>query len=78
MAQNRPLDRLNASLNKRVIVHLRGGREYRGTLDGYDHPHLNLVLKQCEEVLKVGTPDETIAKKETVIVRGDNIIYISP
>lgn len=78
MTKKRPLDVLNASLNKRVIVHLRGGREYRGTLDGYDHPHLNLVLKSCDEVQKVGTPDETIAKKETVIVRGDNIIYISP
>lgn len=78
MTKNRPLDVLNASLNKRVIVHLRGGREYRGTLDGYDHPHLNLVLKQAEEVTKVGTPDETLTKREMVIVRGDNIIYISP
>lgn len=78
MTRNRPLDVLNASLNKRVIVHLRGGREYRGTLDGYDHPHLNLVLKQAEEVTKVGTPDETLTKREMVIVRGDNIIYISP
>ena len=78
MAKKRPLDILNASLNKRVIVHLRGGREYRGTLDGYDHPHLNVVLKQVEEVMKVGTPEETITKKETVIVRGDNIVYISP
>lgn len=78
MSKNRPLDVLNASLNKRVIVHLRGGREYRGTLDGYDHPHLNLVLKQAEEVTKLGTPDETTTKRELVIVRGDNIIYISP
>ena len=78
MTRNRPLDVLNASLNKRVIVHLRGGREYRGTLDGYDHPHLNLVLRQAEEVTKVGTPDETLTKREMVIVRGDNIIYISP
>jgi len=78
MSKNRPLDVLNASLNKRVIVHLRGGREYRGTLDGYDHPHLNLVLKQAEEVTRVGTPDEQSTKRELVIVRGDNIIYISP
>lgn len=78
MTKNRPLDVLNASLNKRVIVHLRGGREYRGTLDGYDHPHLNLVLKAAEEVQKVGSPEETITKRELVIVRGDNIIYISP
>jgi small nuclear ribonucleoprotein len=78
MSKNRPLDVLNASLNKRVIVHLRGGREYRGTLDGYDHPHLNLVLKAAEEVQKVGTPEESVTKRELVIVRGDNIIYISP
>ena len=78
MTKKRPLDVLNASLNKRVIVHLRGGREYRGMLDGYDHPHLNLVLKGVEEVTKVGTPDETTTKRELVIVRGDNIIYISP
>jgi small nuclear ribonucleoprotein len=78
MSRNRPLDVLNASLNKRVIVHLRGGREYRGTLDGYDHPHLNIVLKQAEQVEKVGTPEEAITKRDLVIVRGDNIIYISP
>jgi len=78
MTKKRPLDVLNASLNKRVIVHLRGKREYRGTLDGYDHPHLNIVLKAVEEVHNVGTPEETTTKREMVIVRGDNIIYISP
>lgn len=78
MTKKRPLDILNASLNKRVIVHLRGGREYRGTLDGYDHPHLNIVLKAAEQVEKVGTPEEVVTKRDTVIVRGDNIIYISP
>lgn len=78
MSKKRPLDILNASLNKRVIVHLRGRREYRGTLDGYDHPHLNLVLKAVEEIHNVGTPEETTTKRELVIVRGDNIIYISP
>lgn len=78
MTKKRPLDVLNASLNKRVIVHLRGKREYRGTLDGYDHPHMNLVLKQVEEILHAGTPEEKMTSKETVIIRGDNIIYISP
>jgi small nuclear ribonucleoprotein len=78
MTKKRPLDILNASLNKRVIVHLRGKREYRGTLDGYDHPHLNLVLKGVDEIHNVGTEQETTTKREMVIVRGDNIIYISP
>ncbi|MBI4393941.1 MAG: small nuclear ribonucleoprotein [Euryarchaeota archaeon] len=74
----KPLDVLHGSLNGRVIVHLRGNREYRGTLDGYDHPHMNLVLKNVEEVEKTGTPEEKTTKRETVIIRGDNIIYISP
>lgn len=78
MSRKRPLDVLNSHLNKRVIVHLRGGREYRGTLDGYDHPHLNLVVRNCEEVRNVGRPEETITKRDLVIIRGDSIIYISP
>ena len=76
--KKRPLDILNGNLNKRVIVHLRGGREYRGILDGYDHPHMNLVVKNAEEVLHVGTPEEKVTKREMVIIRGDNIVYISP
>jgi len=70
---NRPLDLLHASLQKPVKVELRGGREYRGALDGYDHPHLNLVLKDAEEV-KEGS---TVGRFESLVVRGDAIIYIS-
>jgi len=77
--KKRPLDVLNGNLNKRVIVHLRGGREYRGILDGYDHPHMNLVVKQAEEIVHVGKSDEAVAGKHSmVIIRGDNIVYISP
>jgi len=78
MNKKRPLDILNASLDKRVIVHLRGHREYRGILDGYDHPHMNVVLKQAEEVTHVGTPEEKTTKRELVVIRGDSIVYISP
>lgn len=70
----RPLDLLHAALNQPVTVEIRGGRTYRGTLDGYDHPHLNLVLKQAEEA-ETGKP---VRKYENVLVRGDAIIYISP
>jgi small nuclear ribonucleoprotein len=69
----KPLNLLGQSLNNRVIVQLKGNREYRGILDGYD-PHMNLVLKNAEELFE----DETKRKLETAIVRGDNIIYISP
>ena len=70
----KPLKILHASLNNRVMVELRSGRGYHGTLDGYDVPHMNLVLKNAEEIIH----GEATAKHNTVIVRGDNIIYVSP
>ena len=69
----RPLNVLNRTISKRVIVELRSKREYRGVLDGYD-PHMNLVLKNVEEV----QDGEVLRKMRLAIVRGDNVIYISP
>ena len=69
----KPLSVLQASASKNVIVELKGKREYRGVLDGYD-PHMNLVLKNAEEIVE----GESVRKLSTVIVRGDNVIYISP
>jgi len=69
----KPLKLLHASLNSRVMVELRGGVEYHGTLDGYDVPHMNLVLKNADELIKTEKK-----KHDKIIVRGDNIIYISP
>jgi small nuclear ribonucleoprotein len=71
---DKPLKILHASLNNRVMVELRSGRGYHGTLDGYDVPHMNLVLKNAEEIIK----GESTSKNNTIIVRGDNIIYVSP
>ena len=70
----KPLKILHGSLNNRVMVELRGGRTYQGTLDGYDVPHMNLVLKSAEEM----SSGEIVSKHNTIIVRGDNIIYVSP
>lgn len=69
----KPLSVLSKNLNKPVMVELKGNRGYRGTLDGFD-PHMNLVLKNAEE-LEAG---EVKRKLEMAIVRGDNVIYISP
>jgi small nuclear ribonucleoprotein len=70
----KPADLLSESLNKRVIVELKGKREYRGVLEGYDQPHMNLVLRNAEEVLD----GKLVRKLDKVIIRGDNIIYLSP
>ncbi|MDD2777829.1 MAG: LSm family protein [Methanocellales archaeon] len=71
--EDRPLDILNKSLNAPIIIRLRGGREFRGELQGYD-VHMNLVLGKAEE-LKDG---EVTRKIGTIVVRGDNVVYISP
>ena len=70
----KPLQILHASLNNRVMVELRSGRAYHGTLDGYDIPHMNLVLKNADEIIQ----GESTSKHNHIIVRGDNIIYVSP
>ncbi len=69
----KPISLLNRCLNKTVIAQLRGNREYHGVLDGYD-PHMNLVLRNAEEFIE----SQLTRKLDTVIVRGDNVIYISP
>jgi len=68
-----PLSVLSQAINKNVIVELKGKREYRGVLDGYD-PHMNLVLKNAEEIVN----GQSTRKNGLMIVRGDNVIYISP
>lgn len=69
----KPLTILSQAMESQVMVELKGNRAYRGVLDGYD-PHMNLVLKNAEEIVK----NEVVRRLEIAIVRGDNVIYISP
>lgn len=69
----KPLSVLSQNINHQVIVELRAGKEYRGKLDGFD-PHMNIVLKSAEE--RMG--EEVLRKFDIAILRGDNVIYISP
>jgi small nuclear ribonucleoprotein len=69
----KPLDVLQQSLHKRVLVEIKGGESFRGVLDAYDQ-HLNLVLSAVEEV-----HDEVVTPRTGLtLVRGDSIVYISP
>ena len=73
MAEKRPFDVLNNSLNGNVLVRLKGGIEVRGTMASYD-VHMNLVLENAEQ-LENG---ELKRKLGTMLLRGDNIVFISP
>lgn len=64
---------LENSLGKTVLVRLKGGKSLRGRLRGYDQ-HLNLVLEETEDT----TITENTKKLGVIIVRGDNVILISP
>ncbi|HDI12017.1 MAG TPA: RNA-binding protein [Candidatus Bathyarchaeota archaeon] len=64
---------LEESLDKIVLVRLKGGRSLRGKLKGFDQ-HLNLVLEDAEDI----TDAENTKKLGSIIVRGDNVVIISP
>lgn len=64
---------LEESLGRTVLIRLRGGRSLRGRLQGFDQ-HLNLVLEEAEDL----TNAEEAKKLGLIIVRGDNVVMISP
>ena len=71
----KPLDLLQQSLHKAVLVELRGGRRIRGTLESFDQ-HLNLVLSGAEE--RDATGENPVPRPGMTLVRGDSVIFISP
>ncbi|HLC52998.1 MAG TPA: LSM domain-containing protein [Candidatus Nanoarchaeia archaeon] len=75
MAQKieRPLDLLNASKGKEVLVQLKGDRQYVGTLLAFDI-HINIVIDNAKEVAD-GAVKKNIG---LTFLRGDTIIFISP
>ncbi|MFB0543391.1 MAG: LSM domain-containing protein [Candidatus Bathyarchaeia archaeon] len=64
---------LERSLGKTVLVKLRGGQVLRGVLEGFDQ-HVNLVIRDAESI----TDSSEAEKIGTIILRGDNVVMISP
>ena len=66
---SRPLDTLNESRDKRVIVELKNGKQYIGNLRSFDI-HINTVLEDVEERVE----GELKRKIGIVFIRGDTIV----
>ncbi len=74
MASNaslRPKDIIAASLEKPIIVKLKGAKMVRGNLMSFDQ-HLNLFLSNAGEMRE----DGSFKKLGNIIVRGDNVILL--
>ncbi len=68
----RPLDVLGSSQDKRVIVKMKSGESIAGILKAFDQ-HINIWLDDAEVQGNGG--DLKLGK---VLLRGDNIIFVSP
>jgi small nuclear ribonucleoprotein len=78
MNASRPMELLQNSIGGQVLVELKGKKKIKGKLRGYDQ-HLNLILEDAEEIsVNPETGEQTIEVVKTVIVRGDNVVIVSP
>jgi len=69
----RPLDMLNHSKGKEILLQLKNDKQIVGTLLAFDI-HINLVLDNAKE-LENGEMKRSIG---LTFVRGDTIIFVSP
>ena len=66
----RPLNVLNRTKGKEVIVTLKNSEIYKGKLKAFDI-HLNLVLFDC-----VLVKEDSEEKVNDILIRGDTIITV--
>jgi small nuclear ribonucleoprotein len=69
----RPLDLLNQSKGKEILVQLKSDRQLVGTLMAFDI-HINVVLDNAKEVQN----NEVKRNMGLTFLRGDTIVFISP
>lgn len=68
-----PLELLDRAVGTTVTVRLKSGTVFAGSLGGYDQ-HMNLVLEPAE-----GSDfEQATAVEDTTIIRGDNVVSITP
>ena len=69
----RPLDLLNESKGKEVIVQLKNEKQFSGILKAFDI-HINVVLDSAKEMQN----GEVVKNLGPTFLRGDAIIFIYP
>jgi small nuclear ribonucleoprotein (snRNP)-like protein len=67
-AQRKLVTKLNTLLGRKISVRLVNGQSYTGILEGFDHPHFNLLL--------TGAVDKDGNSYSSVIIRGEVVSEI--
>ena len=68
----RPIYVLKGFLGKKSYIRLKNDYSYRGILETVD-PQMNMTLKQAIEYKK----DEETVNFGTVLIRGNNVLFVS-
>jgi small nuclear ribonucleoprotein len=68
----KPLNVLVKQLNSHIAITLKNGIEYRGNMVKCDG-HMNIILEGATECMK----DQLLANYGSVLVRGNNVLYIA-
>ena len=68
----KPLNKLQRSINKNVMIRLKNDIEYRGKMTNVD-AYMNVILNDAEEYAD-GTLSANYGK---VVIRGNNVLFIN-
>lgn len=76
----RPIDYLKNSINQIIIIKVKRNQIYRARLIGFDE-HLNLFLEETSLLFEDQDEDGNVIEDHenlgTIVMRGDNVIFIS-
>lgn len=76
----RPIDYLESSVNKVILIKVKRNRLFRGILGGFDE-HLNLYLEGTSQIFEYQDEDGNIREEHenlgSIVVRGDNVIFVN-
>lgn len=76
----RPIDYLDHSKDKVILIKVKRNRLFRGVLAGYDE-HLNLYLENTSQLFEYQDDEGNLREEHedlgNIVIRGDNVIFVN-
>lgn len=76
----RPIDYLQDSVNKTILIKVKRNRLFRAILRSFDE-HLNVWVESAAQIFEYQDEDGNIREEHenlgSIVIRGDNIIFIN-